>query len=227
MAELKTQNQGQLTVLLLMALVPFYLAIVFLHRESLWILINSHPWQAFAALATIGVGPVVCLRAVLHLVVNNFSTRWKERLAHLRWNHPLPGSRADKLIQRDSRIDIRSLPPEIQALLDGSMTPRNRNAHWYTHIFRPVRDTAAVSNTHRRYLLYREASAGTFVIFCVTAVLDLVSRPIFDLPLMTLPAYFVTAGYVLLLIGAANQAGNRMVTGAIANYTETQFQGAA
>tara|TARA_R110000764_G_scaffold112761_10_gene199794 strand:- start:22206 stop:22892 length:687 start_codon:yes stop_codon:yes gene_type:complete len=227
MTELKSQNEAQLTVLLLITLVPFYLAVVVLHQDSLWILINSNPWKAFVALATIGLGPVVCLRAVLRLGVNNVSTRWKERLAHLRWNHPLPGGRANVLIQSDSRIDVSSLSPEIEALLDESMTPRERNAYWYNHIFRPVRDSVAVSNSHRRYLLYREASAGAFIIFWMTAIFDLLGRTIYDFPLMTLSAYFFSAIYILLLIGAANQAGKRMVTGAIANYTKTQFQGDA
>lgn len=227
MTELKTQNEGQLTVLLLMALIPFYLAVVILHKDSLWTLLNSHTWKAFAALATIGIGPIVCLRAVLRLVINNVSTRWKERLAHLRWSHPLPGGRANRLIQSDSRIDFKSLAPEIEMLLDESLSPRERNVYWYNHIFRPVRDSAAVSNSHRRYLLYREASAGAFVIFWITTLFDLVGRAIYDFPLMTWPAYLFAAIYILLLIGAANEAGNRMVTGAIANYTETQFLGGA
>jgi|SRR5680860_405196 len=223
MTELKTQNEKRLTVLLLVALIPFYLSIATLHREALWSLANSHTWQVFAGLAAIGVGPVICLQVILHLILNNVSSQWKERLAHLRWRHPLPGSRADILIQSDSRIDIGSLPPQIKALLGESMTPRERNAHWYTHIYRPVRETPAVSNTHRRYLLYREAAAGAFIVFWLIALSDLASRGAYDLTLMTMPAYLVSAGYVLLLIGAAIQAGNRMVTGAIANYTNMQL----
>jgi len=227
MAELKTQNEKSLMVLLLVALIPFYLAVAFLYKDDLVRLVSSHTWQAFAGLAAIGVGPFVCLQVILRLIVNNVSSQWKERLAHLRWHHPLPGGRAHKLIQGDSRIDIASLPPKIQALLSESMTPRERNAYWYAHIYRPIRETPAVSNTHRRYLLYREASAGAFIVFWIIALSDLVSRVVYNLPLMTFPAYLATASYVLLLIGAATEAGNRMVTGAIANYTNLQFQGDA
>lgn len=227
MTDLKTQNEKNLMVLLLVALIPFYLAIVALYQEELWNLAKNQTWQAFASLAAIGAGPVVCLRIILRLIVDNVSPHWKERLAHLRWHHPLPGGRADKLIQSDSRIDIGSLPPEIHLLLDESMTPKERNSHWYTRVYRPVRESSAVSNTHRRYLLYREAATGAFIVFWVTVLTDLVSRIAYGFPLMVWPAYLVSASYVLLLIGAANQAGNRMVTGAIANHINMPLQGDA
>lgn len=219
MAELKTQNEKRVLVLLIVALIPFYLALVAQHLDLLWSIAASQTWQAFAGLAAIGAGPIVCLRVILLLIVDNISVRWKERLAHLRWRDPLSGSRADKFIQNDPRIDIGSLPPEVEALLDESMTPRERNAHWYTKIYRTVREIPAVSNTHRRYLLYREASAGAFIVFWTIALVDLTVRAAFDFPLMTWHTYIFTAGYVLLLIGAATQAGKRMVIGAIANYT--------
>lgn len=209
-------------MLLFVALVPFYLSIVALHYEMLRALWDNQTWQAFSKLAAIGLGPVACLRVVLRLIVENVPPYWKERLCHLRWHDPLPGSRADKLIQSDARVDLRSLPSEAQQLLDSSMTPRERNAYWYNHIYRLVRDIPAVSNTHRRYLLYREASVGAFITVLVIMLLDIVSRTVFDFNLMTLLAYFASVGYVLLLIGAAIQAGNRMVTGAVANYINAQ-----
>lgn len=227
MAELKTQNEKPLTILLLVALVPTYLSIVTLHGETLLEMVKSQTWRAYMELAALGIGPLVCLKVILQLLVQNLDTHWKERLAHLRWNHPLPGSRADKLIRNDPRIDIGTLDPEIEALLNESMTPRERNSHWYNRIYRPVRETPAVSNTHRRYLLYREASAGAFMVLSIVALSDAFGRILFELPLMTLSAYLVITTYVLLLIGAASKAGNRMVIGAIANYTNTQLLGDA
>lgn len=225
MGELKTQNEKAVVRLMIIALVPFYLSAVVLHHENIMDLANSRAWQAFLGLTAISVGPIVCLHVILRLVANNVGPRWKERLAHLRWHHPLPGSRADALIRKDSRIDVSTLPPQVTALLNDSMSPHERNAYWYSTIFRKVRDTSAVSNTHRTYLLYREAAAGTFVLFWVTVSFDLIGRGAYGLPLMTLSAYVVSAVYLLLLIGAANQAGNRMVTGAIANFTLGQPQG--
>lgn len=223
MAELKTQNEKRLTMLLLVALVPTYLSIITLHGETLLEIFKSQTWRAYMELAALGVGPLVCLKVILQLLVQNLDTHWKERLAHLRWNHPLPGSRADKLIRNDPRIDIETLDPEIEALLSESMTPRERNSHWYNRIYLSVRETPAISNTHRRYLLYREASAGVFMVLLIVFLSDVLSRIIFELPLMTFSSYLAITAYVLLLIGAATKAGNRMVIGAIANYTNTQL----
>ena len=104
MGELKTQNEKAVVGLMLIALVPCYLSGVVLHHEVIMDLVNSRAWQAYLSLAAVGLGPIVCLRVTLRLVVNNVSPRWKERLSHLRWHHPLPGSRADALIQKDSQI---------------------------------------------------------------------------------------------------------------------------
>lgn len=222
MPDLKKQNQKTLTALLMMALVPLYLSMFFLYGESLFERIQSHSALTIAQLTAMGVGPIVCLKLLLLLIVNVVSADVKERIVHLRWHNPLPGSRADKLILKDHRIDVDSLSEEARALLDEEMSPRTRNAKWYKTIYRPVRDTPAVANTHRHYLLYREAGAGVFIILILMILADVLTRTLTAGSLMTAWAYASVFAYLLLLIGAANVAGNRMVTGAIANFENPQ-----
>lgn len=227
MTELKTQNEKPLQTLLLIAVVPIYLSVIALHWEVIQEMAVSRSWLAWSQLAAIGAGPVICLKVILALLVNIVDTRWKERLVHLRWHNPLPGSRSDKLLLKDARIDQDNLPPQVKTLLDDSLTARQRNALWYNNVYRPVRMTPAISNTHRRYLLHREAATGVFVVFSCSILVDAASRIAFQVPIMTAPGYLALFVYLALLIWAANQAGNRMVTGAIANFTSAKSDGGA
>lgn len=225
MGDLKEKNEKALTVRLLVAVVPIYLSLAALHWEQLVKIAGSRTWVAYGQLAAIGIGPLVCLKVLLSLLASVIATRWKERLVHLRWNNPLPGSRCDQLMARDARIDPANLPPEVKALRDEPLTPHERNARWYRDVYRPVSKDLAILNSHRQYLLYRDASAGVFLLLVISGLADLGSRLIFGVPLMTGLAYFVLLIYLALLMVAANVAGNRMVTGAIANFSSAQHLG--
>lgn len=219
MIDLKEVNEKPLTWRLLVALVPIYVSLAVIHGDRLLEIAGSQPRLALLQLAAIGVTPLLCLKVLLSLLPNLAATRWKERLAHFRWHDPLPGGRCHKLLNGDARISQDDLPPAVEALKEESLTPGERNARWYRDVYLPVRMDPAVSNTHRQYLLYRDASAGTLLLFMVSAFSDIASRVTWGMPVLHWFAYLALLAYLLALIFNANAAGNRMVTGAIANFS--------
>lgn len=225
MPELKIQNEKPLQALLLVAAAPVYWSLWLLHGDALLEMARSQSWVALSQVLAIGVGPLVCLKAVLSLSSALISPGWKARLVHLHWKDPLPGSRADNLLLKDDRIDHKRLPRQVAELLDKSLTPQERNARWYNNIFRVVRMDPAVSNTHRQYLLHRDAASGVFVVFLLTGICDLIGRLAFGIPIIVGLTYLIVIGYLLVLICIADQAGKRMVTGAIANFPDTNPEG--
>ena len=102
----------------------------------------------------------------------------------------MPGGRANRLISNDPRILISELPFEVAQLMNDDLSPRDRNALWYRNIYLKTRELPAVSNTHREYLLRRDAASGVFMIFVVILTLDLALRS-FGIPIMNPFAYFV------------------------------------
>jgi len=222
MGDLKAKNEKALTACLLVAVVPVYLSLAATQGHRLLAIAHSQPWAAYAQLAAIGIGPMLCLKVLLALLASVIDARWKERLVHLRWNNPLPGSRCNKLLSRDARIDLANLPPEVEALKNESLTPQERNARWYRDVYRPVSKEPAILNSHRQYLLHRDASAGVFLVLVISGLVDLASRLLYGAPLIVGVAYLALLVYLALLMTAANVAGNRMVTGAIANFSNNQ-----
>lgn len=218
MTDLKSENAPYLRKRLLIAIVPIYLSIILSNGESLHALIGEASIVAIFQLVSVGLGPLVCLEIILFLLSHLIKANWKARLVFLRWKAPLPASRADKLIAKDDRINLENLPLDAKPLLSEHMTPRERNSHWYNHIFLEVRDIPAVANTHRQYLLDRDASAGVATLTFITALCDMITRLFFDVTVLSIYAYIALALYTLLLILSAANSGNRMVTGAVANY---------
>lgn len=225
MVDLKKENEKALMTYLLVAVVPIYVSLAIAQGERLLQVAESQPWIAFSQLAVIGIGPLLCLKAVLLLLASVIAPQWKERLVHLRWSNPLPGSRCDQIMARDARVDLANLPPEVEALRDRSLSPKERNARWYRDIYRPVSNAPAILNSHRQYLLHRDTSAGVALVIVLSSLTDLGSRLILGEPLIFGPAYLVLIAYLGLAMIAANVAGNRMVAGAIANFSNTQHIG--
>jgi len=219
MGDMKSQNEKKVSLHLLVTLVPLYISLLLLHWDSIISFIDSSTAKAIFGTAILGIGPIAFISIILNLFLNNISTVWKERISHLRWNNPLPACRSHLLIKNDPRVYIEKLKhPEIDALLDLSLDPRERNSLWYNNIYKPNRDNPAISNTSKRYLLYRESAAGACFIMLLISVADLVARCFYGTPLMHTLAYLSNFMYLALLIGAANSAGNRVVTNAIANH---------
>lgn len=225
MTDLKSENARHLRKRLLIAIVPIYLSISFFHGEALYELTSAKSNVAIAQLVSVGLGPIVCLGVILYLLSNLINPIWKARMVFFRWNDPLPASRADKLIAKDARIDTANLSPVAKALLSDEMTPGERNSHWYRNIFLEIRDIPAVANTHRQYLLDRDASAGVALLSLIAALCDVIARIFFQVPVLSIYAYLALVLYTFLLASSAANSGNRMVTGAIANHSINQSEG--
>ncbi|MBL4857118.1 MAG: hypothetical protein JKX89_09435 [Idiomarina sp.] len=218
MSDLKSQNESSLSTFLLISLIPAYLSILTYQWDYIVSLAQSQPFVALGQLAAVGLGPIVCLKFFLHSIVNILNNSFKERLVHLKWHDPLPAGYADKLIHKDPRLHTDHLPEIVRPLLASDMSPKERNSYWYQYIYKPVRHLSAVSNTHKRYLLYRDATAGVFVVTIIVFLSDIICRMAWALPIISPLAYVVSSIYLLLLLGSAKNAGERMVTGAIANF---------
>lgn len=218
MADLKSENERKLTGLLLIALVPLYVSIISLHSENLHALAQNASFTSIVMLTSLGIGPVVCIKAILHLLLNNVNALTKERLVYGRWHNPLPGCRAHRLIPKDSRVYVEGLTSTSKKLLREDLSAEERNFIWYKEVYSVVRDSHSVRNTHKRYLLYRDAAAGAFTTLMVIFIADVFSRLSSGTSLMMLYGYFFLVLYILLLMGSARQAGERLVTGAVINF---------
>lgn len=225
MTSLKQQNEQPLKILLLIAVVPLYLSIMSMYGKDIIDHISNSPLESALRLTVLGLTPLICLKMCLFILTDIITNKWKERLVHFRWKNPLPGCRANKLIANDHRIDPNSLPPIVGQLLDEKLSPLERNARWYGNIYLPVREQLPISNTHQKYLLYRDAASGSFLLLIFLAIADIVSRNALSLPLLYKTAYLITCAYILFLMVGANNTGNRMVTGSIANFIGSTSQG--
>ena len=218
MPSLKEQNKKQLVFLLLISLLPLYVSMLYLYGSELKLLFKKDVLEFSRLLAFLGLPPLLVLSAVLILIVDSVSNTWKERMAHFRWTDPLPACRVDNLINSDSRIDIVNAPQEVKELLDASLSPSDKNKVWYKNIYLKVRDLPAVANTHKDYLLYREAVTGSVILFVLTGVIDLISGLIYGFPLMLIKAYIVHFIIIAVYIKSASNRGDRLAVGAVANF---------
>lgn len=218
MTDLKRENASQLRLQLLIAVVPIYITIIYNYEKAFFTFDNLLSKAAIAQFATLGLGPLVCLGVVLVLLSNVVSPDWKARLVFCRWNDPLPASRADQLMMKDTRLDLEILDPATQHLLSEDMTPKQRNSYWYKHIFVDVRDIAAVKNAHRQYLLNRDAATGVALLTLITFLCDMTVRVFQEVHILSVYTYIILIVYTLLLMFTSATGGKRMVTNAIANY---------
>ena len=225
MGDLKKENGKPLMGLLLVTVAPIYLSVAFLHWE--WLAATASGWtlEAWGQLAAVGVTPLLCVTALLSLMSGFVRTSWKERLVHFRWRDPLPGCRSDLLLACDHRIDMATLPPEVSALQEEGLGPRERNSRWYSNVYLPVREVPAVRNTHRKYLLHRDAAAGVFTTTVAVLFADVIAMLVWDVRIMTGIGDLSLVLYLLLLAVTANEAGKRMVTGSIANFLNHEHSG--
>lgn len=218
MPDLKQQNKVDLLALLGLGVLPVSgsLALIYGQMPADWLSTQT------ATLSLLGIAPAVMLSVLLRLLADQVPARFKERLVHLRWSDPLPGGRAHKLVTKDFRLDPANLSPSVQPLLNKELSATERNAYWYQHIYKPVRDLDAIKNTHRSYLLYRDATAGVLVAGLLSIIADLFARGVYGDPILLPYAYVILVLYFALLIGAARNYGNRLVTGAISSFDEIE-----
>lgn len=124
-------------------------------------LVEAGPVQLTAKLESMAVPGsaslgliVIASLVLLGLVPPN----WRDRLIHLRWAHPLPGSRAFTQVgPTSSHVDMDALSAKLGTL---PTDPGQQNRLFY-RIYKPLRDDVGVCDPHRRYLAARDIGTIT------------------------------------------------------------------
>ena len=98
----------------------------------------------------------------------------KARLVFLRWENPLPGSRAfSHFLLRDSRLD----PSAVKEVIGEIPTdPVLQNRTWYA-FYRTVKDVPEVVDVHRHFLFARDYTSFSVMLFIVAAPLSFLFMP--------------------------------------------------
>lgn len=176
----------------------------------------QHALEAFTnfdleSIVTDGTVPFLCM-SFLSLILGGLLPHiWKERLVHMKWSDPLPGSRAfSKYAVDDSRIDFQSLAKKFGPSPEA---PGAQNSHFYK-IYRTCRDEAAVAGTHKSYLLFRDLCFDTLLLTIVATVFSIILAVGFaKTSMVLLSGLGLTAIFSLL----ANNYARRFVCNALAN----------
>lgn len=110
----------------------------------------------------------------------------KARIIFLRWNDPLPGSRAfSEYATRDSRIDIKAIQRRWSPLPKAA---DEQNALWY-RLYQQEQGTDAVVHLNKNWLFARDYAS-----ICVLLVVVLGTVGIFQMPSVT--SWFLFTGIV-------------------------------
>jgi len=134
----------------------------------------------------------------------------KHKIVFFRYTNSLPGHRFMRLIKKDSRIDLEKVATKYSFVEGKKYSAKEQNKIWYNDIYIPNQDHLLISNAHKSFLLYRDASSVVILmsVFILTINLyqDQIS-PIFAVVL-------IIEGVMLSI--AANSLGERFVTTAVA-----------
>lgn len=118
-----------------------------------------------AGVASISTALSAAAAAVLAaVVVELLGSEAKARLIYCRWRQALPGYRAFTVhIHEDGlgRINMKALAARYGAL---PSDPKAQNAMWYGMLLKNG-DAAPVAHAHQRYLLFRDLTWVTLILF--------------------------------------------------------------
>jgi hypothetical protein len=157
----------------------------------------------------------VIFSAVLVLLTNLLPHSIKHKLVFLRFVNEMPGCRVDRLCKRDSRLVFEDVSSRWPRVFDESASESQRNALWYRDIYKPVKNSNEVLQSHRSFLLYRDTLSGLVVLLICTGLWEFLGNP--QLFGEIIPAvYLVLVVSALLAMIAAHNAGNRFVVNAVA-----------
>lgn len=134
----------------------------------------------------------------------------RDRLIHLKFKDPLPGTRAfTHIAPNDSRIDLDAI-----ALVHGELPtdPSLQNKLFYK-LYSTVADKPSVTSSHKRYLLSRDLGTMTYLVTIPATVMALFSPNGWSAGLLVLGT-----GIALSLVFSmtAKNYGGRMVENALA-----------
>lgn len=92
----------------------------------------------------------------------------RDRIIHLRWHHPLPGSRAfSKIGPETAQVDMQRLEEKHGPFPED---PAAQNQLFY-RVYKPLRDDVGVCDSHRRYLAARDIGTITALLMIPLPIL--------------------------------------------------------
>lgn len=199
---LKHSNKWAVLAVLVANLVVYYLAV---KTGALF----AAEWGLLAKSVMEGA-PAGVLLIFSGIANAQISPEMKARIVFLRWDDPLPGSRAFTVYaQSDSRIDPADLERKYGQL---PTDPKQQNRLWYK-LYKSVESEPAVLQVHREYLFTRDYNVLSLLMLIFLGIASFVQFPAVE-----------TAGYyVVALLGqfwltgrAARHHGQRFVTTVLA-----------
>ena len=168
-------------------------------------------WQE--ALIT-GAGSTV-FSAMLVLLTNLLPHGIKHKLVFTRFVNEMPGGRVHRLCRKDSRLLYSEIQTKWPDVFDEEISQQDRNAHWYQQIYKTVKDTNEVRQSHSSFLLYRDTLSGLVSLILIIALWEIFGDPQLFGEVAPSVYYILAASAALSLISARN-AGNRFVVNAVA-----------
>ena len=149
-------------------------------------------------------------------VLSNFLPNGiKHSLVYWRFKNVLSGHRCRSICEKDPRLLSGHLKRRWPSLFLHEMKENEQNAYWYNEIYRPVRNAPEVLQAHRSFLLFRDATAGLFLLF-VGIVLWKVVGEAAPVQSVSIWSALVLVAMFVLVSQAARQSGDRMVANAVA-----------
>ena len=91
---------------------------------------------------------------------------------------------------------------------------KTRNSLWYSKVYKQVKDEAEVRQSHRSFLLYRDATASIMILLSLAVVWAVLA----GVSVIPAPSHWVVlmlAAEVVLFMLTARNTGNRMVVNAV------------
>ncbi len=198
---LKEQNQLGLTLLVVVN------AVAFVGLLKLDVLFSGAWTELWADIEKVVTGAV--LPFLVGILNGQVGADNKARLVFLRWQHPLPGSRAfSHYLHRDPRLD----PAAVERLVgDLPREPVAQNRAWYA-VYKTVKDVPEVADVHRHFLFARDYATFAAMLFCVAAPLSFWLMPWRDAALYSI---LLVLQY-LVASQAGRTYGTRFVTTVLA-----------
>lgn len=205
---LKEQNAWLIRAVLIAHVVAF--AWIALRPLQLIALERQEVFNRLEAAALPGTASLGMIMIAALLLLGILPAKLRDRLIHLRWTNPLPGSRAFTAIApSSSRVDMAALESRYGPL---PIDPTEQDTRFYK-IYREFRDETGVLDAHRSYLAARDIGtinlilAMTLPFFALWATSDLGRSAIYMLALLVI--------YLLCAVAAKNY-GARIVENVLA-----------
>ena len=138
----------------------------------------------------------------------------KHVLVFGRLKHSLPGHRFISLSEKDSRVSNSALERVVPPLTQVRSDPAWQNQFWYSEIYRPRKDLPEVASAQKSFLLYRDAATVATISLITVAVGQQFLESFFII--LDARGFGVIGIFTCLFLLAANSAGKRFVTTAVA-----------